>query len=80
MRRNTNKQAMIPKKCCYMERDCISACVAYSAANELSEGAKQIGMSEMHCMRLLLELAEKIGMMGSNDFDEEEEFEDENDF
>lgn len=74
MRQNTSKNVMIPKKCCYMERDCTSACVAYSDANELSEGAKQVGMSGMHCMRLLLELVEKMGIMGYNDFDEEEDF------
>lgn len=73
MRQNISKNVMIPKKCCYMERDCTSACVAYSAANELSNGAKQIGMSEMHCMRFVMELAQNLGM-GNCDFDEEEDF------
>lgn len=70
MRQIASKKVMIPKKCCYMERDCTSACVAYSDANELSNGAKQIGMSEMHCMRIVLELAQNFGL----GFDEEEDF------
>lgn len=77
MRKNINKKATIPKKCCYMERECTPACVAYSTTNELSEVTKQIGMSEMHCMRLLMELIEKMGMMGSDDFYDEKEFENE---
>jgi hypothetical protein len=34
------------KKCSYLEKDCTPACVAYSAAKELSEGSKQIGYFE----------------------------------
>ncbi len=60
------------KKCCYLDRDCTTACVAYSAASELSEGAKNLGMNDMHCMRLLLEL---MGLMdtGSEDFEDEDD-------
>ena len=57
-----------------MERECTPACVAYSASNDVSEGVKQIGMSDMHCMRLLLDFAESMGMIGSDDSDEEDDF------
>lgn len=56
-----------------MERECTPACVAYSASNELSEGAKNIGMNEMHCMRLLLDLADALGMTPSDDFYDEDD-------
>ncbi len=46
------------KKCCFMDRECTQACVAYSVFNELSEGAKNLGLNDMHCMRLLMELAD----------------------
>ncbi len=68
---------MKTKKCCYIDRECTPACVAYSVANELSEGAEGIGMSDMHCMRLLLELADLMNMSGamdSEDFEEKDEF------
>jgi hypothetical protein len=64
-----NKQAMTPKKCCYMERECTPACVAYTASNDLSECVKH-GMSDMHCMRLLLDLADTMGMTGCNESEE----------
>jgi hypothetical protein len=67
------KQSIIEKKCCYMERDCTPACVAYSASNDLREAAKQMGISDMHCMRLFLDLAETMGMMGFNNPDEEDD-------
>ncbi len=60
------------KKCCYFDRDCTTSCVAYSAANELSEGAKNLGMNDMHCMRLLLELVGLMNM-GSEGFEDEDE-------
>jgi len=56
-----------------MDRDCTPACVAYSAINELSESAKQMGMNDMNCMRLILDLTELMGRMNSEDFDEEYE-------
>ena len=56
-----------------MDRDCTSACVAYSAASELSEGSKQIGLNSLNCIRLLLDLTELMGRMNSEDFDEEDE-------
>jgi hypothetical protein len=64
----------MPKKCCYMNRDCTPACVAYSAANELSESSKELGMSDMHCMRLLLDLTDLMNMMNSEDFEDEDTF------
>ena len=55
-----------------MNRDCTSACIAYTAARELSEGTKQIGMDGMNCVRLLLDLTELMERINSNYFDEEE--------
>ncbi len=66
---------MKTKKCCYMERDCMPSCVAYSVSSELSEGVKEMGMSDMHCMRLLLELgvlANNMSSMGSDVFEDED--------
>ncbi len=60
-----------------MDRDCTKACVAYSVASELSEGSKSIGLSEMHCMRLLLELADLMDIGGATDSEDSEDFEDE---
>ncbi len=56
-----------------MDRDCTPACVAYSVANELDDSAKMMGMNDMHCMRLLLDLTDLMGRMNSEDFDEEDE-------
>ena len=67
------KQSTIQKKCCYMDRDCTSACVAYTAASELGESAKQMGMNSLNCMRLLLDLTELMERVDSDDFDEEDE-------
>ncbi len=50
-----------------MDRDCTPACVAYSVASDLSEGTKSIGLSEMHCMRLLLEFADLMNFGGLAD-------------
>ncbi len=67
------KQSTLQKKCCYMERECTPACVAFSNVSELSEGAKQMGMNGMNCVRLLLDLTELIERMNSEDFHEEDE-------
>ncbi len=56
-----------------MDRDCTPACVAYSAASDLDDSAELMGMNDMHCMRLLLDLTELMGKMNSESFDEEEE-------
>ena len=66
---------MKTKKCCYMERDCTPSCVAYSASSELSEGVKEMGMNDMHCMRLILELSvlmNNMASMGSDYFEPED--------
>jgi hypothetical protein len=57
-----------------MERDCTPACVAYSAAKELSESSQQMGLNDMHCVRLISELVSLAGMPGSEDFEDEKEF------
>ncbi len=56
-----------------MDRDCTPACVAYSAASELDDSANQLGMNDMHCMRLLLDLTNLMNMMTPEDYDEEDE-------
>jgi hypothetical protein len=56
-----------------MDRDCTPTCVAYSAARELNESTKIMGMNNMNCMRLLLDLTDLIERMNSEDFDEEGE-------
>lgn len=77
MHRNGNKkamkQSMKQKKCCYMDRDCTPECVAYSAASELNESAKIMGMNGMNCMRLLLDLTDLMGRMNPEDFEEDED-------
>ena len=67
------KQSIIQKKCCYMDRDCTPACVAYSTASELNESTKIMGMNGMNCVRLLLDLTKLMERMNSEDFDEEDE-------
>jgi hypothetical protein len=64
------RPAMKTKICCFMDRDCTPACVAYSVSGELSEAAKSMGLSEMHCMRLLLELADLMNFEGLADSEE----------
>ena len=62
------------KKCCYMDRDCTPACVAYSAAKELSETSSQMGLNDMHCVRLISELVSLTSMHSCEDLEEEDEF------
>lgn len=47
-------------------------CVAYSAASELNESANIMGMNDMHCIRLLLDLTGLMSM-NSEDFQDEDE-------
>ncbi len=56
-----------------MDRGCTLECVAYTDISELSESAKQIGMNEMHCMRLLLDLTNLLKTMNEEGFDDEDE-------
>ena len=60
-----------------MDRDCTSECVAYSDSGELNELAEHLGLQDMHCVRLLVELAGMIDTTGSMDF---EDFGDEDEF
>jgi len=57
-----------------MERECNATCVAYSVSNELGEGAKEMGMNDMHCMRLLMDIAEIMNMQYSMESEDEDEF------
>jgi len=65
---------MNTKKCCYMDRDCTPACVAYSDAKELSENSKEMGLNDMHCMRLISDLVGLASMPNSEDMEDEDEF------
>ena len=44
--------------------------MAYSSASELDESAKMMGMNDMRCMRLLLDLTELMGMMNPEDLED----------
>jgi len=57
-----------------MDRDCIPACVAYSSAKELGEYAKQMGLNDMHCMRLITDLASLVNLTNSEYPENEDEF------
>lgn len=57
-----------------MDRECTPACVAYSAAKELSETSSQMGLNEMHCVRLISDLVSLASMQSSEDFEDEDEF------
>ena len=57
-----------------MDRDCIQTCVAYSTAKELSENAKQMGLNDMHCMRLIMDLASLVNLTNSEYMENDEEF------
>ena len=67
---------METKKCCYMNRDCTPACVAYNVSEEINTGAEEIGMIDMHCTRLFLEFAEFMHNTTPVDFTGFEEVED----
>lgn len=59
------------KKCCYMDRDCTPACVAFSSTKELSEISKQMGLNDMHCVRLISELVSLASMPDSEDMEDD---------
>ncbi len=65
---------MKTKKCCYMDRDCTPACVAYSDAKELSENSKEMGLNDMHCVRLISDLVSLASMPTCEDMEDEDEF------
>jgi hypothetical protein len=57
-----------------MDRDCTPACVAYSEAKELSENSIEMGLNDMHCVRLISDLVSLASMPNSEDMDDEDEF------
>ena len=62
------------KKCCYMDRECTPACVAYSISEEINTGAEELGMIDMHCTRLFLKCAEfmhNTTLVDLTDFEED---------
>ena len=66
---------MATKKCCYIDRDCTSKCVAYIDISELREMAESLGLNDLHCVRVFMELSRmKTAMdaMGIGDFEDDE--------
>lgn len=57
-----------------MDRDCTPACVAYSDAEELSESSKEMGLTDMHCVRLISDIVNLANMPNPEDFEDEDEF------
>ena len=60
-----------------MDRECTSGCVAYSEDDELSEGAGNFGLIDMHCIRLFMELTDILNIseiLNFEDFEDEDEF------
>jgi hypothetical protein len=60
-----------------MDRDCSPVCVAYSGKSEVTESAEELGMSDMKCIRLFLQITELMSTMNSFCM---EDLVDENDF
>jgi len=65
---------MTTKKCCYMDKDCTSKCVAYLDVSELREMAKSMGLNDLHCIRVFMELSRMMNAMGFEDFEDDDEF------
>ena len=66
---------MTTKKCCYIDRDCTSKCVAYIEVIEVQEMAESMGLSDMHCMRVFMELSRMMTAMddmGPEDFEDDD--------
>jgi len=57
-----------------MDRDCTPACVAYSDAKELSENSNEMGLNDMHCVRLISDIVSLANMPNPEDFEDEDEF------
>ena len=60
-----------------MDRDCTPNCVAYINVRELREMAKSMGLKDMHCMRIFMELSRMMtamDMMGSEDSEDDDDF------
>ena len=64
---------MTTKKCCYIDRDCTSKCVAYIDVTEVQEMAESMGLNDVHCMRVFMELSRMMTAMDDMGF---EDFED----
>jgi len=65
------------KNCCYMDRECTPKCVAYSISKDMNKIAEELELSNMHCIRLLMELTDLMKMqelMSFEDFKDEDNF------
>ncbi len=72
---------MATKKCCYLDKDCTSKCVAYIDVSELSEMAESLGLTDMHCIRVIMELSRMMTAMNDMSFgDFEGDDDDDDDF
>ncbi len=67
---------MTTKKCCYIDRDCTSKCVAYIDISELREMAESMGLNDLHCVRVFMDLSRMMtamDAMGVDDFDDDDD-------
>ena len=60
-----------------MDRDCTSECVAYLDVSELREMAKGMGLSDVHCIRVFMELSHMMTAMDTMGFEDFEGDDDE---
>lgn len=60
-----------------MDRECTPKCVAYSISKDVNKIAEGLGLSNMNCIRLLMELTDLMKMqelMAFEDFEDEDIF------
>lgn len=58
-----------------MDRECTPECVAYNVDEAVSTGIEEIGLKNMHCVRLLMELTNSMNaqcQFDLDDFDEDD--------
>jgi len=67
---------MSTKKCCYLDRDCTPTCVAYLDISEFREMAESMGLDDLHCIRVFMELSRMMTVMDTMGF---EDFKDDDD-
>jgi len=60
-----------------MNRECTPKCAAYSISKEVDNVAEELGLIDMHCIRLFIELTDLFKMQELMNF---EDLEDEDDF
>lgn len=53
-----------------MDQDCTSKCVAYIDVSELSDMAESLGLTDMHCIRVIMELSRMMTAMADRGFED----------